>query len=171
MRVSLSFRIAAVVNLLFALGHTAGFLSFSPKSPDGQAAIRAMAVVFSEGGTRYSYEGFYKGFGLSCALAMVLIAVLSWWLGGLAKATPRATIAPGIALIAYQIGGLVLALLFFPLFFIVFSFVNKGASIESRLIASLGYSALFVPLTYMMDRTAYRSYLRRSGRDPQPKKR
>ena len=63
------------------------------------------------------------------------------------------------------------ALLFFPLFFIVFSFVNKGASIESRLIASLGYSALFVPLTYMMDRTAYRSYLRRSGRDPQPKKR
>jgi hypothetical protein len=63
------------------------------------------------------------------------------------------------------------ALLFFPLFFIVFSLVNKGASVESRLLASLGYSALFVPLTYMMDRTAYRSYLRRSGRDPQPKKR
>ena len=63
------------------------------------------------------------------------------------------------------------ALLFFPLFFIVFSLVNKGASIEARLLASLGYSALFVPLTYMMDRTAYRSYLRRSGRDPQPKKR
>lgn len=121
MRASLCFRIAAVVNLLFALGHTAGFLSFSPKSADGQAAIRAMAVVFSEDGTRYSYEGFYKGFGLSCTLAMLLIAALSWWLGGLAKATPRATIVPGVALIAYQIGGLVLALLFFPLPAVVFS--------------------------------------------------
>jgi hypothetical protein len=56
------------------------------------------------------------------------------------------------------------ALLFFPLFFIVFSLVNKGASVEARLVASLGYSALFVPLTYVMDRTAYRSFLRRTGR-------
>ncbi len=121
MRASLCFRIAAVVNLLFALGHTAGFLSFSPKSPDGQAAMKAMAVVFSEEGVRYSYEGFYKGFGLNCTLAMLLIAVLSWWLGGLAKATPRVIIAPGVALIAYQIGGLVLALLLFPLPAVVFS--------------------------------------------------
>ena len=56
------------------------------------------------------------------------------------------------------------ALLFFPLFFIVFSLVNKKASIESRLLASLGYSALFVPLTYYMDRAAYRAFVRRSGR-------
>jgi hypothetical protein len=61
------------------------------------------------------------------------------------------------------------ALLFFPLFFIVFSLVNKHAAVTARLIASLGYSALFVPLTYMMDRTAYRTYLRRSGREPEPK--
>ncbi len=121
MRASLCFRIAAVVNLLFAAGHTIGFLSFSPRSPDGQAAIKAMAVVFSEDGARYSYEGFYKGFGLSCTLAMLLIAVLSWWLDGLTRTAPRATIAPGVALIAYQIGGLVLALLFFPLPAVVFS--------------------------------------------------
>ena len=57
------------------------------------------------------------------------------------------------------------ALLFFPLFFIVFSLVNKHSAIVPRLLASLGYSALFVPLTYMIDRTAYRSFLRRSGRD------
>jgi hypothetical protein len=63
------------------------------------------------------------------------------------------------------------ALLFFPLFFIVFSLVNKGASVEARLVASLGYSALFVPLTYMMDRTAYRSFVRRSGRGPDAKQR
>lgn len=58
------------------------------------------------------------------------------------------------------------SLLFLPLFFIVFSLVNKHASISSRVIASLGYSVLFIPLTYVMDRTAYRSFLRRSGQDP-----
>jgi hypothetical protein len=58
------------------------------------------------------------------------------------------------------------ALLFLPLFFIVFSLVNKHASIEARFLSSLAYSALFVPLTYLMDRTAYRTYLRRSGQQP-----
>jgi len=121
MRPSLFFRIAAMVNLLFAFGHTAGFLTFAPKSVEGQAAVRAMAVIFSEDGTRYSFQGFYRGFGLSCTLAMLLIAVLSWWLSGLAKTAPRATILPGSALIAYQIGGLVLASLFFPAPAVIFS--------------------------------------------------
>jgi hypothetical protein len=62
------------------------------------------------------------------------------------------------------------ALLFFPLFFIVFSLVNKKSAIEARLLGSLAYSALFIPLTYMMDRTAYRAFLRRSGRAPDPKR-
>src|SRR5262249_8093927 len=58
------------------------------------------------------------------------------------------------------------AALFAPLFFIVFSLVNKHMAIETRVLSSLAYSALFVPLTYMMDRMAYRTYLRRSGRRP-----
>jgi hypothetical protein len=62
------------------------------------------------------------------------------------------------------------ALLFFPLFFIVFSLVNKDAAVASRLVASLGYSALFIPLTYMMDRTASRAFARRSGQAPDRKR-
>ena len=62
------------------------------------------------------------------------------------------------------------ALLFLPLFFIVFSLVNKHAAIETRLLSSAAYSALFVPLTYVMDRTAYRTYLRRSGQQPAAKR-
>lgn len=58
------------------------------------------------------------------------------------------------------------SLLFFPLFFIVFSLVNKSSAVEIRLLSSLAYSALFIPLTYLMDRTAYRTYLRRSGQQP-----
>jgi hypothetical protein len=63
------------------------------------------------------------------------------------------------------------AALFFPLFFIVFSLVNKHTAITARLVASLGYSVLFIPLTYVMDRTAYRSFLRRSGQDTGGKRR
>jgi hypothetical protein len=62
------------------------------------------------------------------------------------------------------------ALLFLPLFFIVFSLVNKHSAIEVRFLSSLAYSALFVPLTYIMDRTAYRTYLRRSGQQPAAKR-
>jgi hypothetical protein len=62
------------------------------------------------------------------------------------------------------------ALLFFPLFFIVFSLVNKHSAVGSRLLASFAYSLLFVPLTYLMDRTAYRTFLRRSGRDASPRR-
>ena len=58
------------------------------------------------------------------------------------------------------------AALFLPLFFIVFSLVNKSMSVETRVLSSVAYSALFVPLTYLMDRMAYRTYLRRSGRPP-----
>jgi hypothetical protein len=56
-------------------------------------------------------------------------------------------------------------LLFLPLFFIVFSLVNKHSGLGPRILASVGYSVLFIPLTYMIDRTTYRSHLRRSGRD------
>ena len=62
------------------------------------------------------------------------------------------------------------AALFLPLFFIVFSLVNKHSAIEVRFLSSLAYSALFVPLTYVMDRTAYRTYLRRSGQQPSAKR-
>jgi hypothetical protein len=62
------------------------------------------------------------------------------------------------------------AALFLPLFFIVFSLVNKHSSIEVRFLSSVAYSALFVPLTYVMDRTAYRTYLRRSGQQPAAKR-
>ena len=121
MRPTLLLRIAATVNLLFAAGHTIGFLSFHPSSTAGQAAANALAVVFTEDGSRFSYMGFYKGFGLICTLAMLLIAAWSWWLGELARSTPRATVPPLVMLLLYQLGGLVLAVLYFPVPSVLFS--------------------------------------------------
>jgi len=121
MRPTLLLRIATVVNLLFAVGHTVGFLSFRPVSPEGQAARHALAAVFTEDGSQFSYMGFYKGFGLVCTFAMLLIAGWSWWLGELARSAPRMTVPPLVMLLLYTLAGLVLAAFFFPVPAVIFS--------------------------------------------------
>ena len=66
------------------------------------------------------------------------------------------------------------ALIFFPLIFLAFSFVNSGQSLLSRLGVTLVYTAFFVPFMYLMDRAMYRAYLKRSGQplpQRQPRKR
>jgi hypothetical protein len=42
-------------------------------------------------------------------------------------------------------------------------FLFKSAPIAERVLLGLMYAVLFVPLTYFVDRTAYRAYLRRSS--------
>jgi hypothetical protein len=56
------------------------------------------------------------------------------------------------------------ALIFFPLIFLAFSFLNSGQAVGTRLAISLLYTAFFVPFMYLMDRAMYRSYLKRTGR-------
>jgi cytochrome c-type biogenesis protein CcmH/NrfG len=48
--------------------------------------------------------------------------------------------------------------------FFVVVFLFKGQSLPGRIMVGLLYAAAFVPLTYWIDRIAYRSYLRRSGK-------
>jgi cytochrome c-type biogenesis protein CcmH/NrfG len=48
--------------------------------------------------------------------------------------------------------------------FFVVVFLFKGQSLPGRIAVGLLYAAAFVPLTYWIDRIAYRSYLRRSGK-------
>jgi hypothetical protein len=56
----------------------------------------------------------------------------------------------------WGVGMLVLAIFFF-----------KGMPLPSRIVLGVLYAAAFIPLTYWIDRTAYRSYLKRSGKsDP-----
>lgn len=47
---------------------------------------------------------------------------------------------------------------------VVVVFFFKGQSLPARIGVGLLYAAAFVPLTYWIDRLAYRSYLRRSGK-------
>jgi hypothetical protein len=62
------------------------------------------------------------------------------------------------------------ALLFFPLIFLAFSFVNSEQPVGTRLVVTLVYTAFFLPFMYLMDRAMYRSYLKRTGQ-PLPERR
>ena len=61
------------------------------------------------------------------------------------------------------------ALLFFPLIFLAFSFVNSKQPVQTRLLVTLVYTAFFLPFMYLMDRAMYRSYLKRTGQ-PMPQR-
>jgi hypothetical protein len=110
------YRIAAFVFALFALGHTYGFLSLRPASAEARAVFDAMNTVhFEVGGRTFSYGGFYRGFGLSCTVSMVLSAFLSWHLGELARSAPGAIGALGWVFFGAQLAGVVLSFLYFGL--------------------------------------------------------
>ncbi len=55
------------------------------------------------------------------------------------------------------------ALIFFPLIFLAFSFINSGQAVGTRLLVAIVYTGFFVPFMYVMDRAMYRSYLKRTG--------
>ena len=57
----------------------------------------------------------------------------------------------------WGVGMLLLAVFFF-----------KGMPLPTRIGMGALYAVAFIPLTYWIDRTAYRSYLRKSGKEPAP---
>jgi hypothetical protein len=136
MRARSLYRIAAVFFVLFAAGHTFGFLSFLPHSADGRAVFDAMNKVhFQERGATFSYGAFYRGFGLSCTVSMILSAFLSWHLGELAQKLPQAIGVLAWAFFAAQVAGFALSLIYFSVGPAMFSVV---------LMICLGWAAWLV---------------------------
>ena len=114
MGATLLYRIAAIIFVLFAVGHTYGFLSLRPASPEGRAVLDAMNKVhFDVGGRSFTYGGFYRGFGLSCTVSLILSAFLCWHLGQLARSNPAAIGALGWVFFAAQVVGVVLSFRYF----------------------------------------------------------
>ena len=94
MTATLLYRIAAVVLLLFAAGHTFGFLKFQPPTPEGVAVRDAMDnVQFKLGSRSYTYGDFYRGFGLfvrpTCCSLPSLPGIWAAW-----RETPRRRSGP-----------------------------------------------------------------------------
>ena len=114
MSATLSYRMAAVLLLLFAAGHTLGFLDFRPPSAEGLAVRESMSsVLFEFNGRRSSYGQFYEGFGLTVTAYLLFSSFLAWHLGSVARTQPQAIGLLAWAFVAMQIAGLVLNVLYF----------------------------------------------------------
>ena len=122
MKATLLFRIAAVLLLLFATGHTIGFLSFTPPTPEGVAVRDAMKNVhFQVRNNSLSYGGFYRGFGLFVTVYLLFAAFLAWQLGSLAVKYPQAVRPLGWMLSIVQIASLILSAIYFSAPPVIFS--------------------------------------------------
>ena len=91
MHSSLLLRIASIIALLFAVGHSIG----APWTPVNEAApasvVEAMkSVSFDAMGSTRTYWDFYFGFGISISIYLLAQAAVLWLVASLARAYPDA---------------------------------------------------------------------------------
>jgi|ERR1051326_1719285 hypothetical protein len=117
MTATLLYRIAAMLFVLFATGHTVGFLTFKPLNQEGVAVRDAMDRVCLEGigSGKLTYGGFYRGFGLFCTVYLAFAAYLSWHLGSMARNTPQAIGTLGWIFFVVQLVSIALSWIYFLL--------------------------------------------------------
>ena len=131
----LFFRAAAVLLLLFAAGHTFGFLTLVAPTPEARALRAAMdSTTFAIHGTTYSYGGFYLGFGLFISVFVLFSAAVAWRLGATARRASPDTRFLGSCLTVMMLVSVALGLRFF----------SAGPAVLSGLIAlSAGAGTFF----------------------------
>jgi hypothetical protein len=86
MKASTFYRIAAVLLLLFAIGHTVGFRQSDPTWGVDMLLASMRSIHFDVQGFNRTYWDFFVGFGFFVSVFLVLAAVLAWQLGGLPPA-------------------------------------------------------------------------------------
>ena len=116
MKPSLLLRIASILTLLLAVGHTSGGLSFW--SPGGETEVlRAMrSFHFDAAGVSRTYLDFYLGFGFITSIYLFVQAVVLWQLASIAK-TDQARIRPLIG--SFLLASVVSAFLSWKFIFLV----------------------------------------------------
>lgn len=116
MRAALPFRVCAVMLLLFAVGHTYGFLHFIPSTAAGVAVKTAMdGVAFPLGKAQRSYGDFYRGFGLFITAYLLFAAVIAFQLPRLLLAAPESFWLIAVGFLLVQMATSIVALTYFAL--------------------------------------------------------
>ena len=87
MKASLLYRIASILLILFAVGHTLGFYQVDPKWGIDSLIQSMRSVHFNANGSERTYWDFFVGFGLFVTVLMVFASVVAWQLGSLPAAT------------------------------------------------------------------------------------
>jgi len=85
MRVSLLYRVASGLLVLFAIGHTLGFRRTDPRWEADSVVGSMRTTRFNVDGLSRTYWDFFTGFGLFVTIFLLFAAILAWELGGLAK--------------------------------------------------------------------------------------
>src|SRR5262245_34075322 len=87
MKARIFYRIAAVLLLLFTLGHTLGFRQSDPGWGVDALLASMRSIHFDLQGFHRSYWDFYLGAGFSVGVFFLFSALLAWQLGGLPAET------------------------------------------------------------------------------------
>ena len=87
MRASMFYRIAAVVLLLFAAGHTLGFRQSDPAWGVDSLLASMRSIHFDVQGFNRSYWDLFEAAGFSVGVFYLFAAILAWQLGGLPAAS------------------------------------------------------------------------------------
>ena len=87
MKASLFYRIAAVLLLLFALGHTLGFRQSDPKWGLDALLGSMRSIHFNLQGFDRTYWDLFEASGFSVGVFYFFAAILAWQLSGLPPAT------------------------------------------------------------------------------------
>jgi hypothetical protein len=83
MKASVIYRIAAVLLVLFAIGHTLGFRQNNPEWGVSSVISSMQSIHFDAQGFSRTYWDFFSAFGLFFSVLLLFAAVLAWQLGGL----------------------------------------------------------------------------------------
>ena len=81
------YRIAAVLLLLFAVGHTLGFRQSDPKWGVDALLGSMRSIHFDVQGFNRTYRDLFVAAGFSVGVFYLFAAILAWQLGGLPAAT------------------------------------------------------------------------------------
>src|SRR5947207_3373927 len=87
MKASTLYRIAAVLLVLFAVGHTLGFRQSDPKWGVDALVGSMRSIHFDVQGFNRSYWDLFTAAGFSVGVLYLFAAILAWQLGGLPAAT------------------------------------------------------------------------------------
>jgi hypothetical protein len=88
-KASMLYRVAAVLLLLFAIGHTFGFRQSDPKWGVDALLGSMRSIHFDVQGFNRTYWELFEAAGFSVGVFYVFSAILAWQLGGLPPATLR----------------------------------------------------------------------------------
>jgi len=83
MKASLLYRIASILLLLFAAGHTLGFRQIDPMWGVDAMVHSMQTIQFKVNGFERTYWDFFVGFGLFVSVLMVFASIVAWQFGSL----------------------------------------------------------------------------------------